>query len=184
MGERAWEAQARSKTPKFYFDMAKYRKSLDEETTPFTPNVSFVVGMKTSLDMFKQEGYKAVYARHDRMKRALRAGVTGMGLKLFVKDERAASPTITAIVPPSSISVDSIRRCMKERFNIRIADGQDALKGKIFRIGHMGYVFERDILMTLAALEACLTELGYKCPSGIGVGSAMAVLSLAAQPTA
>jgi aspartate aminotransferase-like enzyme len=183
MSERAWEAQARSKSPKFYFDLAKARKSLDDETTPFTPNVSYVVGLKTSLDMLKQEGYRSVYARHDRMKRALRAGITGMGLKLFVKDEAAASPTITSILPPSAISVDNIRRSMKERFNIRIADGQDALKGKIFRIGHMGFVFERDILMTLAALEASLTELGYKCPSGIGVGSALAVLSLAAQPT-
>jgi len=183
MSDRAWDAQSRSKSPKFYFDLAKYRKSLSEETTPFTPNVSYVVGLKASLDMLKQEGYRAVYARHDRMKRALRAGVTGMGLKLFVKDEAAASPTITSILPPSSISVDNLRRSMKERFNIRIADGQDALKGKIFRIGHMGYVFERDILMTLAALEASLTELGYKCPAGIGVGSALAVLSLTAQPT-
>jgi aspartate aminotransferase-like enzyme len=184
MSERAWEAQARSSTPKFYFDLAKYRNSLEQETTPFTPNVSFVVALKTSLDMMKQEGYKGVYDRHGRMKRALRAGVTGMGLKLFVKDENAASSTITAIVPPSTISVDAIRRSMKERFNIRIADGQDALKGKIFRIGHMGYVFERDILMTLAALEGALTELGYKCPAGIGVGSALAVISMAAQPSA
>jgi aspartate aminotransferase-like enzyme len=126
MGERAWEAQALSKSPKFYFDMAKYRKSLEDDSTPFTPNVSFVVGMKASLDLLKDEGYNSVYARHERMKRALRAGITGMGLKLFVKDEQAASPTITAILPPSSISVDNIRRSMKERFNIRIADGQDA----------------------------------------------------------
>jgi aspartate aminotransferase-like enzyme len=182
MGERAWEAQARSKSPKFYFDLARYRDSLDQETTPFTPNVSFVIGLKTSLDLLKQEGYKAVYARHDRLKRALRAGITGMGLKLFVRDEAVSSPTITSILPPSSVSVDAIRRAMKERFQIRIADGQDQLKSKIFRIGHMGYVFERDVLMTLAALEASLLELGYRCPSGIGVGSALAVLSMPAQP--
>lgn len=180
MSDRAWEAQANSKSPKFYFDLAKYRSSLEQETTPFTPNVSFVVALKTSLDAMKAEGYRGIYTRHERMKKALRAGVTGMGLKLFVSKEGNASPTITSIVPPSTISVDAIRRTMKERYNIRIADGQDALKSKIFRIGHMGYVFERDILMTLSALEASLTELGHRCPSGIGVGSALA--ALATQP--
>lgn len=177
MSDRAWEAQASCTSPRFYFDLAKYRTSLEQETTPFTPNVSFVVALKTSLDLMKQDGYRGIYVRHDRMKKALRAGVTGMGLKLFVPKEQYASPTITSIVPPTSISVDALRRTMKERYNIRVADGQDALKNKIFRIGHMGYVFERDILMTLSALEACLTELGYRCPSGIGVGSALAVLS-------
>jgi len=105
-----------------------------------------------------------------------------MGLKLFVSKELHASPTITSILPPPSASVDAIRRTLKERYNIRIADGQDALKSKIFRIGHMGYVFDRDILTTLAALESSLMELGYRCPSGIGVGSALAVLAAPAQP--
>jgi aspartate aminotransferase-like enzyme len=182
VSERAWQAQAVCKSPRFYFDLGKAKKSLAEETTPFTPNVSFVAGLKTSLDMLKQEGFPTVYARHARMKKAVRAGITGMGLKLFVRNEDAASSTITAILPPSSLSVDNIRRSMKERYNIRLADGQDSLKGKIFRIGHMGYVFERDILMTLASLEASLTELGYRCPSGIGVGSALAVLSISSTP--
>lgn len=182
MGERAWEAAERCKSPRFYFNLLKAKDSLNQETTPFTPNVSYVVGLKTSLDMMKQEGYKAVFARHDRMKRALRAGITGMGLKLFVPKETHASPTITSILPPASASVDAIRRTLKERYNIRIADGQDALKSKIFRIGHMGYMFERDILMTLAALESSLMELGYRCPSGIGVGSALSVLATPAQP--
>jgi aspartate aminotransferase-like enzyme len=182
MGERAWEASERCKSPRFYFNLQKYKTSLEQETTPFTPNVSFVVGLKTSLDMMKQEGYKSVFARHDRMKRALRAGITGMGLKLFVSKETNASPTITSILPPSSASVDAIRRTLKERYNIRIADGQDQLKSKIFRIGHMGYVFDRDILTTLAALESSLMELGYRCPSGIGVGSALAILATPGQP--
>jgi aspartate aminotransferase-like enzyme len=180
MSDRAWEAQAKSTLPKFYFDLAKYRKSLGQETTPFTPNVSFVVALKTSLDMLKEAGLSTVYARHERLKGALRAGITGMGLKLFVRDDNYASPSITAIVPPAALSVDAIRRTMNERFQIRVADGQESLKNKIFRIGHMGYVFERDILTTLASLECSLVELGYKCPSGIGVGSALSVLSMSA----
>lgn len=172
VGERFWEANAKCKSPRFYYDLAKYRDSMEQDTTPFTPNVSFVAALKVSMEMMKQEGYPAVFARHERLKKAVRVGVTGMGLKLFVTKETAASPTITAIYPPATISVDSIRRGLKERFEIRVADGQNELKSKIFRIGHMGYVFERDILMTLAALEAVLRDLGHRCPSGIGVGSA------------
>lgn len=177
-GPRAWEAYQTSKSPRFYFDLGKYKKSLEGETTPFTPNVSLVSALRTSLDIIQQEGLPAVAARHERMKRALRAGLVGMGLKLFVVD-KCASPTITSVLPPASISADAIRRLMNERYQIRLADGQEELKGKIFRIGHMGYVFERDILMTLACLEATLTNLGHRCPAGIGVGSALAEINAA-----
>lgn len=183
VGERAWEAYAKSKTPKFYFDMARYRDAMATDTTPFTPNVSLVCAQKVALDLINKEGKEDVFLRHERMKSALRAGILGMGLHLFVNDA-VASPTITSIVPPSAVSVDALRRTLKERFQIRIADGQDSLKSKIFRIGHMGYVFDRDILMTLAALEACLTELGFRCPSGIAVGSALAVLNTPAKSPA
>lgn len=182
-GERALQAYESSKSPKFYFDFGKYRKSLEAETTPFTPNVSMVVALKNSLDMIQQEGISVIGSRHERMKKALRAGLTGIGLKLLVVDSHA-SPTITAVLPPASLSVDAIRRMMKERYQIRLADGQEDLKNKIFRIGHMGYVFERDILMTLAALETCLHLLGYRCPSGIGVGSALTeIAALTGSPT-
>lgn len=174
--KRAWQAYETSKLPKFYFDLGKCRKSLEAETTPFTPNVSLIAALKTSLDMIQAEGLPSIAARHERMKKALRAGLIGMGLKPLVA-ETHASPTITACLPPASTSVDQIRRLMNERYQIRLADGQEELKSKIFRVGHMGYVFERDILMTLATLEVCLTTLGHRCPAGIGVGSAITELT-------
>ncbi len=170
---RAWEAQAKCKTRRFYFDLSKYRKSLDDNTTPFTPNVSLVAGMQVSLGLMRKEGLEHIFARHIRMKEMLRAGLTALGLELFVKGEHA-SPTITSILPPTAIPVDAIRKLLKERFRIVVADGQESLKGKIFRIGHMGYVFERDILMTLASLETALRELGHKCASGEAVEAALA----------
>lgn len=176
VSQRAWEAQATCRSPRFYFDFAKYRKSLQDDTTPFTPNVSFVAGLKVSLDLIRQEGPEAVFARHRRLRSSLRAGLKAMGLKLFV-EEPYASPTITAILPPTNLTVHFIRKALREKFRIMVADGQDQLKGKIFRIGHMGYVFERDILMTLAALESALTELGYPCPPGKAVSEAVAALN-------
>jgi aspartate aminotransferase-like enzyme len=176
LSERAWKAYEKSTMPKFYFDLGRFRTALSSETTPFTPNVSMVVALKASLEMIHQEGLKSIYARHEKIKKALRAGLVGMGLKPLVA-EPYASPTITSVLPPVSISVDQIRRLMNERYQMKLADGQEELKNKIFRVGHMGYVFERDILMCLAALEVCLTTLGHRCPSGIGVGSAITELT-------
>ncbi|MGH9548429.1 MAG: pyridoxal-phosphate-dependent aminotransferase family protein, partial [Terriglobales bacterium] len=132
-GERAWKACAACKTPRFYFDLNRYKKSLLQQTTPFTPNVSLVAGLQVSLKMIKEEGTESIFARHEGMRDTLRAGLTALGLKLFV-DEDAASPSITAILPPGDLKVDAIRKALRQRFCILAADGQEELKGKIFRI--------------------------------------------------
>jgi aspartate aminotransferase-like enzyme len=167
-GKRAWEAHSRCTTPRFYLDLAKSRKSLEESTTPFTPNVSLVCGLKVSLELIQNEGVNRVYERHARLREMLRQGLKELGLKLFVADN-VASPTITSILPPESIAVADIRKGLKQDFRILVADGQESLKGKIFRIGHMGYVFDRDILMTLASLRSVLTGLGHKCAPDLAV---------------
>lgn len=175
-GPKAWEAKSKCKTHSFYFDLNKYKKSLQEDTTPFTPNVSLIAGLQASIKMMKEEGKEAIFARHLRMRESLRSGLRAMGLELFVNDD-CASPSITSILPPADLSVDKIRKTLKDRYRIIVADGQEELKGKIFRIGHMGYVFDRDILMTLASLEAALTELGHDCRANEAVKAAAALLS-------
>lgn len=169
--ERAWRVSESCRSPRFYLDLRKYKKSLEQDTTPATPNVSLVAGLRESLLMMKEDGTEKIFARHLRLKEALRSGVKALGLKLFVADEHA-SPTITAILPPDGISVADIRKGLKEDFRILVADGQEELKGKIFRIGHMGYVFERDILMTLASLESVLRKLGHEVTPGKAVEAA------------
>ncbi len=175
-GKRAWEAKATCQSRSFYFDLKKYKKSLEANTTPYTPNVSLFCGLGTALKMMREEGTEAIFARHVGLKESLRAGLQAMGLELLV-DESAASPTITSIKPPAGLTVDAIRKKLKERYRILIADGQEELKGKIFRIGHMGYVFERDVLMTLASLEATLIELGHKVEPGKAVRAASDLLA-------
>ncbi|HEY9784903.1 MAG TPA: alanine--glyoxylate aminotransferase family protein [Candidatus Obscuribacterales bacterium] len=177
LSDRAWKACESCKSPRFYFDLRRYRKSLEADTTPYTPNVSLVAGLKTSLEMIEQEGKEKIFDRHRRLKASLRAGLQAMGLELFV-DEACASPTITAILPPKNLAVSNIRKGLREEFKILIADGQESLKGKIFRIGHMGYVFDRDILMTLASLEAVLKTLGYDTRRGQAVEAATQAMAL------
>ncbi|MDR3613723.1 MAG: alanine--glyoxylate aminotransferase family protein [Candidatus Obscuribacterales bacterium] len=171
-GPRAWDAHKLCKTPRFYLDAAKYKKSMSADTTPFTPNVSLVMGLQVALQMMKEEGTESIFARHKRLQKMTREGLKALNLELFVAED-CASSTITAVYPPANIGVDVIRKGLKEKFRILVADGQEELKGKIFRIGHMGYVFERDVLMTLAALESVLIDNGHRCEKGAAVSAAL-----------
>ncbi len=100
----------------------------------------------------------------------------GPNLKLLNEDDNTASRAITAIVPPAGIKADDVRKLMKEEFGITLADGQDNLKGKIFRIGHLGYVDPKDILACIACLEIVFSKLGSTIPWGKGVQAVQNVL--------
>ncbi|MDB9539500.1 alanine--glyoxylate aminotransferase family protein [Anabaenopsis tanganyikae CS-531] len=173
---KAWEAYKTAKLPKYYLDLGKYRKSAAKNTTPFTPPVNLIVALHTTLQMMKDEGLESIFTRHQRLKNATRAAVRGLNLPLFGADDYA-SPAITAVAP-QGIEADKIRSLMKKRFDIALAGGQDHLKNKIFRIGHLGFVSDRDILTCIAALEVTLTELGYEdFIPGAGVAAAAKVFS-------
>ena len=173
---KAWEAYKTAKLPKYYLDLGKYRKSADKNTTPFTPPVNLIVALHTTLQMMKDEGLESIFTRHQRLKNATRAAVRGLNLPLFGADDYA-SPAITSVAP-QGIESDKIRSLMKKRFDIALAGGQDHLKNKIFRIGHLGFVSDRDILTCIAALEVTLTELGYEdFIPGAGVAAAAKVFS-------
>ncbi|MEL7070305.1 MAG: alanine--glyoxylate aminotransferase family protein [Cyanobacteria bacterium J06581_3] len=171
--DKAWEAYKTATLPKFYLDLGKYNKSADKSSTPFTPPVNLYFGMKVALEMMKAEGLENIFARHARLKEASRAAMKAMGLPLFAPDTHA-SPAVTSVVP-DGIDVEKIRSVMKNRFDIALAGGQDHMKGKMFRMGHLGFVSDRDVLCAISALETTLTELGHK-PSASGVTAASACL--------
>lgn len=158
VSKKAWEYNKNCKSPRFYFDFGKCKKSLDEQTTPFTPNVSFVCALKKTFEIMKQEGLENIISRHERLKTNLRNGLKKLGLKLLTEDKNA-SAAITAIYPPDGISVPDIRAAYKKDWDITVANGQDTLKDKIFRIGHLGFVNDRDIEMALAVTEKVLKKL-------------------------
>jgi aspartate aminotransferase-like enzyme len=171
VSEKAWKAYEKATLPKFYFDLAAYKKATDKNSSPFTPPVNLIFGLKTALQMMKEEGLENIFARHQRLTKASRAGVKALGLPLLAADE-CASLAVTA-VQPINVEAEAIRSIMRQKFAIALAGGQDHLKGKIFRIGHLGFVCERDILTAIAALEATLIELGYDgVTSGAGVAAA------------
>ncbi|MEX0267997.1 alanine--glyoxylate aminotransferase family protein [Leptolyngbyaceae cyanobacterium UHCC 1019] len=173
---KAWKAYATAKLPRFYFDLGKYKKDAAKNTTPFTPAINLIFALQAALQMMKAEGLENIFARHQRLTQATRAAVKAMGLPLLASDENA-SAAITAVMP-DQVDAEKVRSVMKKRFDIVLAGGQDHLKGKIFRIGHLGFVGDRDILAAIASLEATLQELGYEhFAPGAGVAAAAKVIA-------
>jgi aspartate aminotransferase-like enzyme len=172
---KAWKAYETATLPKFYLDLGPYRKTAAKNSTPFTPPVNLFFALQAALKMMQKEGLEAVFARHDRQRRATRAAMKALNLPLFGADD-CASPAITAVMP-QQVEAEQIRSIMKKQFDIALAGGQDDLKGKIFRIGHLGFVCDRDILTAVAALEGTLNHLGYtQFNSGDGVKAASEIL--------
>jgi aspartate aminotransferase-like enzyme len=173
---KAWEAYKTAKLPRFYLDLGKYSKTAAKNSNPFTPPVNLVVALQAALRMMQAEGLESIFARHQRLMRATREAVKALSLPLFGPDE-AASPAITAVAPVS-VESEQIRAVMKKRFDISLAGGQDDYKGKIFRIGHLGFVSDRDILAAIGALEATLRELSYESLApGAGIAAAARVFA-------
>ena len=171
MGERAWTAYERSDLPKFYLDLGKYRKSAAADSNPFTPAINLYFALEASLEIMQAEGLEAIFTRHDRHRRATQAAMKAIGLPLYAA-EGYGSPAITAVAP-EGIDAEALRKKVKDRFDILLAGGQDHLKGKVFRIGHLGFVCDRDVITAVAAIEATLQELGLaKAAIGAGVGAA------------
>jgi len=177
MSDRAWQAHERSDLPKFYFDLGKYRKSAKADSNPFTPAVNLYYALEAALEMMQKEGLEAIFARHARHRDAAQAGMVAMGLPLYAA-EGHGSPAITAVAP-AGIDAEELRKAVKQRFDILLAGGQDHLKGKVFRIGHLGFVCDRDVLTAVAAIEATLQGLGlHQGPAGAGVAACAAALAV------
>ena len=176
MSERAWQAYERSDLPKFYLDLGPYRKTAAKDSNPFTPAVNLYFGLEAALEMMQNEGLEAIFARHARHRAAAQAGMKAIGLPLFAADGYG-SPAITAVAP-QGIDAEQLRKEVKSRFDILLAGGQDHLKGQVFRIGHLGYVCDRDVLTAVSAIEATLQSLGlHQGSMGAGVAAAAAALS-------
>jgi serine---pyruvate transaminase len=160
---------ATGSTPRFYFDWQRTRDAQRKLDAPFTPPVSLVTALDVALGMLLEEGLEAVFERHVRLGRAARAGAKAMGLELFSPDEDR-SAVVTAVLSPDAAEVIS---GVRNRFGITLAGGQGDLKGKIFRIGHIGWFDVFDITTALAAIEIVLAELGADIERGVAVTAAL-----------
>jgi len=174
LSERAWARMEESRSPKYYFDLKKEKKSQSKADTAYTPAVSMIMGLKVSLDLIKTEGLKKVFARHALLAEATREAMKALGLELLAPG--SPSDAVTAVKVPSNVDGGAITKTLRDKYGVTIAGGQSQLKGKIFRISHMGYVSKADILLIVGMTEVALKELGYDLEPGRGVSRAQEIL--------
>ena len=170
--ERVWERVLPSRS--FYFDWTRTRKAQDAADAAFTPAVSLIRGLDVALGMILGAGLEAAFERHVRLGRATRAGVKGMGLELFSPDDDSAA-VVTAVKTPEGVDATDLVSLLRDRLGVQLANGQAHLKGKIFRIGHIGYYDVFDIATALGAVELGLADLGADIERGVAVTRALDV---------
>lgn len=158
VSETAWQAHANARMPRFYWDFSRARSYLEKGQTPWTPAVSTVFAMNTSLGMMLDEGLPNIIARHARIGQLARDGVKSLGLTLFA-DENFASNTVTAVNAPEGVNANDLRKILLAENEIVLGGGQQRLDGMIFRIGHLGLVAEEDIQAVIAALKGALAKV-------------------------
>ncbi|ABB23045.1 pyridoxal-phosphate-dependent aminotransferase family protein [Pelodictyon luteolum] len=168
VSERAQDVinAAEDSAKNFYLSLAKALKAHSGDDTPFTPAVSLVIGLDEALKMIRQEGIETTWARHESLAAACRAGCTALGMELF---STSPSFAVTPVWLPEGVEWNAFNKALKYSNGITVAAGQDDYKGKIFRISHLGYYDELDMLTIVGAMERALKEIGYCFPVGAGV---------------
>jgi aspartate aminotransferase-like enzyme len=178
ISDAAWAATETAQNPRFYFDWNLYQDSyeLKDPENPFTPAISLMQGLHAALELYFEDGPEAALKRHEMLSRAVKNGVRALGLDLFGEHpERAWA--VTAIRAPEGIDGNEIVARVRSDHGIILAPGQGPLKGKVFRIGHLGYYDAFDIIRGLAALELTLEAMGYPVKRGAAVAAAEDVFS-------
>jgi len=154
INSKAWQKIESSKNPRFYWDFHLYKEAQERKPkqTPFTSPVSLMLGLREAFEMINEEGIEHVINRHERVAKFFRKEIKSKGFKLFPKNESDCANTITSICTPEGFSSDKIIDMLLKKYHLRVANGIGKLKGKILRVGHMGY--QADLLSNLAIANA------------------------------
>jgi aspartate aminotransferase-like enzyme len=174
LSDKAWARTETADLPRFYCDLKREKKAQLGGETAWTPAISLTIGLVESLRMIKEEGLERCFARHERLAEATRAACVALGCELFAPT--APSPTVTSARGPAGLNTDKLVKQLRDRYGVSLTGGQDAVKGKIFRVAHLGWYGPFDILTSVSALEMALVELGADITLGSGVAAAQAVL--------
>jgi aspartate aminotransferase-like enzyme len=171
VGDRAWEQQARSHAPRYYFDWKEAKTWADKGMTPFTPAIPVAFALQEGLHMLEEEGLENVYERHARLARATQAGLEALGFELYAR-EGYRSNTVTSALPPAGLDVNALRKLLNDKYAVVIAGGQGKMTGKMVRVGHLGAIGEGDVVQVLWAIERALEELDIAPADGRAVAAA------------
>ncbi len=181
VSERAWQRMETARTPHYYFDFRREREAAKNGEAAFTPATALVLALAEALRYIRELGRERLIANAHLLAEATRAGVTAMGLKLFAPD--APCDALTAVCAPEGLDSGDIIRHVRSRFGLALANGQGSMKGRLFRIAHLGYFDFAETLGLLGALELALQELKVSVTLGAGVRAAQQVYLTSAEVT-
>src|SRR2546423_914927 len=178
VSKAAWQRQATARSPRFYFDWERAKKMQSKGMTFTTPAVGILFGLRESLHMMREEGLPAIFQRHLRVAAAFRAAANALGLRLLPSAPEVASPTVTAVYLPDALTGEKSEAVFAtwRELGLVVGEGQGKLAGKIFRIGHLGAVYEPDVIATVEALERGLAAHGPPVTQGAALTAARRAL--------
>ena len=175
VSDKAWKTIDKNANPRtFYFDLKKAKKNLESNDTPYTPAHTMIRAMRVSLKRIVAEGIENVWVRQSKYAAAARAGFQALGLELFPTQPNTA---LTVVKMPAGVDSTVLLTKLEKQYGLKLANGQDTLKGKIIRLAHMGYIDQFDILAALAGVELVLIEMGQKIEPGQGLAAAQRVFA-------
>jgi aspartate aminotransferase-like enzyme len=175
VSDKAWKIiEGNTAAKNFYFDLKRYRAKLPEHDTPFTPANTLIKAQRVSLKRIRAEGIENLWARHAKMGAVARAAVKAMGLENFAERPNNA---LTVVTVPAGIDGNELLKNLEKKYGYKFANGQDNLKGKIWRLSHMGYCDAFDVIGAISALELALLDAGFKLEPGAGVAAAQRALA-------
>jgi aspartate aminotransferase-like enzyme len=166
VSERGWARCERADLPRYYFDFRKARDAAAKNTTAWTPAITLFLGLQESLRLIRARGLESLWEKYAVLAEATRQGVTALGLELFAK---TPSNALTAVRIPEPLQGPKFTNHLREKYRITVAGGQGPLKGKIFRIAHLGYYDTLDMMAMMSALEMTLADLGWEFEAGAGI---------------
>jgi len=172
LSPRALEANKTAKLPRAFWAWDEIVEMNKDGYWPSTPNTNLLYGLNEALDMLRAEGLPQVFARHQRWAAGVRAAVNAWGLPIQCADPAVYSPILTGVILPEGVDADAVRRLIHERFDLSLGTGLGKLKGRMFRIGHLGDSNDLTLLATVAGCEMGLKLAGVKL-AGSGVQAAM-----------
>jgi len=181
VSQKALKAGETAKLPRCFFDYRDMIKANAQGYFPYTPAATLLRGLRASVDMLLEEGLENVFARHNRLASAVRAAVKAWGLLICAQGPEWYSDTVTAVVVPEGFDANDVIKRAYYRYDLSLGSGLNKVNGKVFRIGHLGWLNEIMVMQTLGGVELAMRDIGIPFEPGVGVGAAVRNLSDASQ---
>jgi alanine-glyoxylate transaminase / serine-glyoxylate transaminase / serine-pyruvate transaminase len=177
VSEKALQAGQSAKLPRCFFDYRDMIKANAQGYFPYTPAATLLRGLRASVDMLLDEGLPNVFARHRRLASAVRAAVEAWGMRTCAHGPDWFSDTVTAVLVPEGVDANEVIKTAYDRYDLSLGTGLNKIAGKVFRIGHIGWLNEIMVLQALGGAELAMRDVGIAFEPGSGVGAAVRQLS-------